>query len=486
MQDVTTKKGEPRKKLRLIYKNTTSAEFLEYFIPKLQFFVKHSFVAKWEDRQFRECLANFPPDTVVSVIDFAENYSFEVQNEVQSMHWHSYQVTILVQISWIRNPHPDPCDESSKTLCKYHFYVSDDKTHDSYFVQHCLTLHYEDLVLSGFKPRRHWVWSDGCSSQFKSKVPWYFVSRYPEITDGCKCLWSFFGSGHSKGPHDGAGAVLKRFIRQKQLDVEGPKLQCAADIVNLLHEHLSGRPETSYNGGDRRPVHRTFWLVEVDDVDREHEYMVDTIEGTRDLHSVQSVNRMEVNKLLKRNLACFCFACIDEKWGECINMAWCGDWKMEMLRPESVGYVQDTMKDAFNFELWDDFGTNGELLGACLELGDNFATPADEDNEEGVSFYLLACCTKPYIVQDAFICPWGEHFAAGDMVVQARYYQKYGTGIDTYVFLKKSKIAHVHVGDIRAVKFPMVPAEHRVSGNDPVYKLDGAVHERILDILELR
>jgi hypothetical protein len=25
-------------------------------------------------------------------------------------------------------------------------------------------------------------------------------------------MWSFFGSGHRKGPHDGAGAVLKRYI----------------------------------------------------------------------------------------------------------------------------------------------------------------------------------------------------------------------------------------------------------------------------------
>ena len=78
MVDIVTKKGEPRKKLQLVYKNTTSAEFLAYFKPKLQFFVQHSFVARWEDRQFRQCLENFPEDTIVSIVDFAENYSFEV------------------------------------------------------------------------------------------------------------------------------------------------------------------------------------------------------------------------------------------------------------------------------------------------------------------------------------------------------------------------------------------------------------------------
>jgi len=50
------------------------------------------------------------------------------------MHWHSYQVTILVHISWIKNPCPNPNDESTKTLMKYYFYIFYDKSHDSYFV----------------------------------------------------------------------------------------------------------------------------------------------------------------------------------------------------------------------------------------------------------------------------------------------------------------------------------------------------------------
>ncbi len=63
---------------------------------------------------------------------------------MQSMHWHSYQCTILVHISSIRNPNFDPDDENSNITMKYHFYIFDDKTHDSYFVQHCLLLHWED------------------------------------------------------------------------------------------------------------------------------------------------------------------------------------------------------------------------------------------------------------------------------------------------------------------------------------------------------
>jgi hypothetical protein len=50
-------------------------------------------------------------------------------------------------------------------------------------------------------------------------------------------LWSFFGTGHSKGPHDGAGAVVKRFIRHSQLDPNGLTLQNVKDVV-LLQKHF--------------------------------------------------------------------------------------------------------------------------------------------------------------------------------------------------------------------------------------------------------
>jgi hypothetical protein len=178
---------------------------------------------------------------------------------------------------WVRNPHPDPDDESTKNIMTYHFCISDDKLHDSYFVQHCLQLHWDSVVESGFIPRNHWIWSDGYSGQFKSHIPWFFVARYPEVIGGCNCTWSFFGSGRGKGPHDGTGAILKQYIQTAQLDVNGPKLQCAADIVGFLREKLSHLPATSYT--ERRPVSRTFWHIEQSDVDREHEFDCEAISG---------------------------------------------------------------------------------------------------------------------------------------------------------------------------------------------------------------
>ena len=406
MKEIITKKGLQRKKLCLTYKTTSSAEFLDYLKPKLQFFIQHNFVARWEDAQFKKSLENIPADGIVSVIDFAENYSFEVQNKVQSMHWHSYQVSILVQISWIRNPNANPADPSSMTLMKYNFYISDDKSHDSYYVQHCLNLHWKSLHDSGFYPKQHWIWSDGCSNQFKSKVPWYYVSRYPALTGGCVCMWSFFGSGHGKGPHDGAGAVVKRYIRTAQLDAMGPELVNAEQVVNLLREKLSSRPETSYTSTNKSDVFRYFWHVTKAalETERKTPYMCMQIAGTRDLHQIRSVGAMETNRLLTRSLACFCFSCLECKWDECENLEWTRGWKVETLILENQAHVREAIAQTYDGKHWTDFGADGEHLASSLELGQNFATNAAEDNEAGVDFEVLMCTKVAYIVKKGFAC----------------------------------------------------------------------------------
>jgi hypothetical protein len=78
--------GQTLKNLILVYKNTTSNEFINYFKPKLQQFAKHNFVVHWENKLLKKCIKSFPANIVVLMVDLVENYSFEVQNEMQNMH----------------------------------------------------------------------------------------------------------------------------------------------------------------------------------------------------------------------------------------------------------------------------------------------------------------------------------------------------------------------------------------------------------------
>jgi hypothetical protein len=121
------------------------AEFISYFKPNLKKFIKHNYVAALQDMQYRLAMDTLPEGSILSHIDFAKNYSFQVQNKIQSMHWQNSQVTIMVNICYQRNPLFVAGGEELKVIKDAHFYISDDKEHDTLFVQHCFLLHWRWL-----------------------------------------------------------------------------------------------------------------------------------------------------------------------------------------------------------------------------------------------------------------------------------------------------------------------------------------------------
>ncbi len=79
---------------------TSFSEFLDFFCPSLQQFIRHNFIAKWQTQQAKLLQACLQAGDVLTHIDFSENYTFEPQNEIQSMYYHSDQITILVQVTY--------------------------------------------------------------------------------------------------------------------------------------------------------------------------------------------------------------------------------------------------------------------------------------------------------------------------------------------------------------------------------------------------
>ena len=62
----------------------------------------------------------------------------------------------------------DSNENNHEVIKEYHFYISDDRTHDTCFVQHCFGMLYKELSRRKINFKEHWVWSDGCAGQFKS------------------------------------------------------------------------------------------------------------------------------------------------------------------------------------------------------------------------------------------------------------------------------------------------------------------------------
>jgi hypothetical protein len=69
----------------------------------------------------------------------------------------------------------------------------------------------------------------------------------------------------------------------------------------LLHANLNHCLETSY-GGEQRLISWTFWHIKTTNVDQTIKCTCSTIMGTRDVHSIQYIDSMDVNKPSKKKL----------------------------------------------------------------------------------------------------------------------------------------------------------------------------------------
>lgn len=73
-----TNEGKEKKVLKVDLEKTILADLIEYLKPKLQFFIIHNYIANWQQFQFKACLFDIPPKTIISCVDFSENYTMKV------------------------------------------------------------------------------------------------------------------------------------------------------------------------------------------------------------------------------------------------------------------------------------------------------------------------------------------------------------------------------------------------------------------------
>ena len=132
------------------------------------------------------------------------------------------------------------------------------------------------------------MWSDGAASQFKAARPFYFVARYGALAE-MGMSWFFFGSGHDKGEHDGAGAVVKRTLTHEQLKPNGVILRCATNVVAFCQANLSQGAPASYPSKERECA-RVFWEVLAGDVNRELKWNCSPIPKSLSMHAFRGHN----------------------------------------------------------------------------------------------------------------------------------------------------------------------------------------------------
>ena len=100
--------------------------FIEKLTNSLEDLKPHSFISKSQSKYLSQLKENLNGSSVIFLGDFSENFSFVVQDEVQSFHWNNMMCTIHAVVIYYKN---------GNTLSHLSYaIISEDNTHDVDFV----------------------------------------------------------------------------------------------------------------------------------------------------------------------------------------------------------------------------------------------------------------------------------------------------------------------------------------------------------------
>ena len=141
--------------------------------------------------------------------DFAENYQYLIQDEIQSFHCCKEYCTLHPQVIYYK--------DADGNLQYYSLYfISDDNTHDNSFVHKIQTLLVEFLKERLPNVTKIYYISDGCGGQYKNFKNFLNLCLHKEDFS-IKAEWIFFETSHGKSPCDGIGGAVKCHAAKRSL-----------------------------------------------------------------------------------------------------------------------------------------------------------------------------------------------------------------------------------------------------------------------------
>jgi hypothetical protein len=114
----------------LLHMTETTTDFINILIEKLQKLTTHSYIAKCQAVYLKNVKNELTCNEVVVLGDFAENYQFVVQDEIQSFHWNKTQATLHPIVVYYKTNE----ELKHESIC----FMSDDLVHDLDMVYHSI------------------------------------------------------------------------------------------------------------------------------------------------------------------------------------------------------------------------------------------------------------------------------------------------------------------------------------------------------------
>ena len=144
---------------------------------------------------------------VMVVGDFAENYQYLIQEQIQSFDWSKKYSTLYPLVIYYKDADGNLQHYS---LC----FISDGNTHDTSFVHKILLVKFMKQRLVNFT-NIYYV-SDGCSRQYKNVKNCLSLCSHKEVFS-IEAEWIFFATSHGKSVCNGIGGTVKNHAAKQSL-----------------------------------------------------------------------------------------------------------------------------------------------------------------------------------------------------------------------------------------------------------------------------
>ena len=377
------------------------SEFLPHFISQLTEYQKHKYIAVHQtfmEQQLKamilkvdddkdEAKAAVREECICVDMDFAENYEVWHKIELQSEHWVHNQVTLFIVITHFR--------EAGIWKEEAHIFVSADGSHDTYFVQRAMTALGEHFKLRGVAPASWYINTDGAPSHFKNKYTMQSLFAFKQHVGAKNVVWETCAPGHGKGPWDGVGAVVKRFLRQlerfNKLYAQGARdvflalvtgreaqtrtLRSSAKISDIIFHYIRTGNENDI------PDVANVWSEVKRPISKPN---VTDLPGIRSSFCF----RLAGDKTICYELSCRCIKCRNHLWTECKNTD-VGEWKrVDMVRVVASACVKTRNRRTMSLAR--------VKLAAAVTPGEVIAMESADDAEG-----FLWCLPEPKVLLSA-------------------------------------------------------------------------------------
>ncbi len=306
-----------------VEKSGSYSDLVKETMGELETFSVHMHNALWQQQQYRTLRDNLPEKWVVSVQDFAENFRHSNQDEIASAYFGYTQTSLLTNVSSYH------CPTCSERIDESVVFITSDLKHDSYVVKSAcdqLALHLQD---KGISAEKHVIFSDGCSQQFKSKVP--FSILVDKNTERC-----FFGSQHGKSQCDALGGIVKKAATRFVASTQGT-IRSAEELYDYCSKELT----TVGNCREGKHKIRSFFLLRKIERPNELPNLI-PVRNTRKIHSVRNVGE---GMIKTKQLSCYCDVCTGQKNGVCPWVEYTGEWTGHNLNPTTESKKKVTLPE---------------------------------------------------------------------------------------------------------------------------------------------